>query len=397
MEKRIKAGFLAILALALAVSFAGTLYRAVFSSYDSLFYENRSAAPLPKADFASLWDGAYMTDLDEYLSDQYIARTRLIKAQTFLDLLLQRPVVNDIVVGEDLLLPFHGYSYYGAQDFTTEAAEAAGELARLEEVVEANGGELFYLCIPEQSSYFRDEYPENMDNHAETLDAMSAAFTGAMASAGLRLIDAGEVYAAEGSPRDYYLNTDHHYSCRGMLSAYTALMNAVNSATGLGLRVYSEADLTLETLENPVLGSLDRKLFGLYGTQERLVLPHLNESIPFTRTDNGESVAAELFDIPADGELAAYGVYMGGDVGETVIDTDRPELPSLLLWGDSYSNAMETLLWASFDEARYLDYRYFYGAGLSEYIERYKPDVVVCIRDDLSILNSDGNGPDCFW
>ena len=292
MEKRIKAGFLAILALALAVSFAGTLYRAVFSSYDSLFYENRSTAPLPKADFASLWDGAYMTDLDEYLSDQYIARTRLIKAQTFLDLLLQRPVVNDIVVGEDLLLPFHGYSYYGAQDFTTEAAEAAGELARLEEVVEANGGELFYLCIPEQSSYFRDEYPENMDNHAETLDAMSAAFTGAMASAGLRLIDAGEVYAAEGSPRDYYLNTDHHYSCRGMLSAYTALMNAVNSATGLGLRVYSEADLTLETLENPVLGSLDRKLFGLYGTQERLVLPHLNESIPFTRTDNGESVAA---------------------------------------------------------------------------------------------------------
>ena len=88
---------------------------------------------------------------------------------------------------------------------------------------------------------------------------------------------------------------------------------------------------------------------------------------------------------------------MGGDVGETVIDTDRPELPSLLLWGDSYSNAMETLLWASFDEARYLDYRYFDGASLSEYIERYKPDVVACIRDDLSILNSDGNGPDCFW
>ena len=183
MEKRIKAGFLAILALALAVSFAGTLYRVGFFLIRLRFSnENRSAAPLPKADFASLWDGAYMTDLDEYLSDQYIARTRLIKAQTFLDLLLQRPVVNDIVVGEDLLLPFHGYSYYGAQDFTTEAAEAAGELARLEEVVEANGGELFYLCIPEQSSYFRDEYPENMDNHAETLDAMSAAFTGAIRS-----------------------------------------------------------------------------------------------------------------------------------------------------------------------------------------------------------------------
>ena len=150
-------------------------------------------------------------------------------------------------------------------------------------------------------------------------------------------------------------------------------MHVVNSATGLGLRGYCEADLTIETLENPVLGSLDRKLFGLYGTQERLVLPHLNESIPFTRTDNGESVAAELFDIPADGELAAYGVYMGGDVGETVIDTDRPELPSLLLWGDSYSNAMATLLLASFDEARPLHYRSFAGATPSKSIAPHHP------------------------
>ena len=48
MEKRIKAGFLAILALALAVSCAGTLYRAVFSSYDSLFYKTAAPRPCPR-------------------------------------------------------------------------------------------------------------------------------------------------------------------------------------------------------------------------------------------------------------------------------------------------------------------------------------------------------------
>ena len=61
------------------------------------------------------------------------------------------------------------------QDFTDEAESEVGALAELETVVEANGGALFYLCIPEQSSYFRDDYPENMDNHAANLDAMSAA------------------------------------------------------------------------------------------------------------------------------------------------------------------------------------------------------------------------------
>ena len=397
MEKRIKAGFLAILALAMAASFAGTLYRAVFSSYDSLFYENRNAAPMPEAAASNLWDGSYMTDLDEYLGDQYIARTRLIKAQTLLNLLLGRPVVNDIVVGDELLLPFHGYTGSGAQDFTDEAESEVGALAELETVVEANGGALFYLCIPEQSSYFRDDYPENMDNHAANLDAMSAAFKEAMSAAGLRLIDAGETYAAEGSPREYDLSTDHHYSYRGMLSAYTALMDAVNAATGLELRVYSEA--------RALPGGAAEPGARLAGPQALRPLRHgraagdlhLPEEIPFTRTDNGVSVEPEVFTVPPEGELISYGVYMGGDMGETIIDTDRPELPRLLLWGDSYSNAMETLLWASFDEARYLDYRYFDGARLAEYIEQYKPDVVVCIRDDLSFLNAEGNGSDCYW
>lgn len=45
MEKRIKAGFLAILALALAVSFAGTLYRAVFPH--TTRFSTKTAAPRP--------------------------------------------------------------------------------------------------------------------------------------------------------------------------------------------------------------------------------------------------------------------------------------------------------------------------------------------------------------
>lgn len=79
-------------------------------------------------------------------------------------------------------------------------------------------------------------------------------------------------------------------------------------------------------------------------------------------------------------------------MAETMLCTYRPELPKLLIIGDSFTNAMETILWASFDETRSLDYRYYTKKTLSEYIGEYQPDVVLFIRDDTAYLNQNRNG-----
>ena len=41
---------------------------------------------------------------------------------------------------------------------------------------------------------------------------------------------------------------------------------------------------------------------------------------------------------------------------------------------------------------RSLDLRYYTEKTLSEYIREYRPDVVLCIRDDLNYLSTEGNG-----
>ena len=66
--------------------------------------------------------------------------------------------------------------------------------------------------------------------------------------------------------------------------------------------------------------------------------------------------------------------------------------PNVLIYGDSFTNALETLLYASFNEMRALDLRHYTGMKLSEYIEKYRPDVVICVRDDSSFLMTGGNG-----
>ena len=79
---------------------------------------------------------------------------------------------------------------------------------------------------------------------------------------------------------------------------------------------------------------------------------------------------------------------MGGDVAETIIRTERPELPTALIFGESYTNAVETVLWTAFDETHSLDLRYYTYCSLKEYIAAYQPDVVICLRDDTSYLSN---------
>ena len=83
---------------------------------------------------------------------------------------------------------------------------------------------------------------------------------------------------------------------------------------------------------------------------------------------------------------------MGGDISETIIQTNRPDKPKILIYGDSFTNAVECVLWYGFDEMRSLDLRYYSEMPLSEYIAAYQPDYVVCIRDYEQLASSDFNG-----
>ncbi|MCQ2420183.1 MAG: hypothetical protein MJ118_03520 [Clostridia bacterium] len=70
----------------------------------------------------------------------------------------------------------------------------------------------------------------------------------------------------------------------------------------------------------------------------------------------------------------------------------QPALPRVLLVGDSFTNAMECLLYRGCSELRSLDFRHYTEKTLSEYIEEYRPDAVIILRDDISSLEETGNG-----
>ena len=274
-----------------------------------------------------------------------------------------------------------------------EADTVAADNAALRDQIEAYGGYYCYLAVPCQYAYYEDEYPAYLENRAAYTAAERAALREAMEAQGIAYVDMGEIFDAEGHLPEFSSKVDNHYGLRGAYVTYRAAAERL-AADGCALRVPEEGtDVTFSALPNPYMGSRTRKLLGLRGNDEKLLTASFAEDIPFTRFDNGAAAEATVYALPgSDAEPLTYGLYMGGDIAETIVRTNRPALPRILIVGDSFTNALELLAVFDFDEMRSLDYRHFDGPVLSDYIRAYRPDYVLILRDDVSCLGSDGNG-----
>ncbi len=368
-----------------AVSFLGP--RATVS-----YYEQRTLAAFPVFSWESVLDGTYFSQIETYATDHIHRRDDLMKADTAINMMMNRPKVNDLMVDGEVLLNAHGYSRWSMDYVENDARTAAESYAALAETVASYGGYYCYLGIPLQGTYFAGEYPDYMDDRLWQTETIRETFGREMAAAGVPFIDMHEKYAEMGYPKEFYFETDHHFTLRGAYAAYEVLMEHLQREGLVGENWLREEDFIWQTRPNPFLGSSNRKLYGLWPTEDAVEVALPTEDIPFVRHD-GEREADYIYALPAnESERATYSVYMGGDLGLTVIKTGREELPNVLIYGDSFTNAIETLLWTGFNETHVLDFRYYSEKTLGDYVAEYQPDIVICVRDEMTYLSLTGNG-----
>ncbi len=371
---------------------------AILREKDSFsYYENRNLATFPDIVSEDILEGDYFTELETALCDHAPLRKTLMKLKTWTELyVLQLPVVNEVVVtNDDIILSYLDYQVIDQDEIIQQAEEMAYSLSILNETISAYGGTFLYVSVPNKYDYFADYYPSYLNNRSQYLAIETTAFYSAMVKYGVNYLDIGSIWETEGNPSEYMSYIDHHYTWAGAYSTYVSMMEKLNHLTGLELKILDTDDLTVTALPNHYLGSLGRKLLGLWDSEEVLEYATLNQEIPFIRYDRGSDIPSEssVLSFPdSTWSDVFYDVFMGGDISETIIQTEREELPDVLIYGDSYTNAIETILYASFDETRSLDLRSYSTMSLSDYIQEYQPDIVVCIKDSGSMISSTGNG-----
>lgn len=360
------------------------------------YYENRSLEEKPELTVEGIVDGSYFSGMERYILDHSAKRTELLKINTFLDLyVFDRITVSDVVVTEDVLLPYLEYAEADEQTISQQAVQMADRLAFYRDQCEAYGAKFYYVAVPCQYVLFEDRYPSYLNNRSEYTRLSSQALFAALEERQVSYIDMLRVFRDMDVDLEVASAVDNHFSIYGAYETYRRLMQQINEDMGLELEILEEGEYTITEVQNHYLGSRARKLFDLWPSGESLYMLQPNEQIPFTRYDwDGEVPgASRVYSVPDDpGDMVLYKLYMGGDVSHTVIDTDREELPSILIYGDSFTNPVECIIWTSFDTMESLDFRHYSKMTLSEFIDEKQPDIVVCIRDYEALLSMDGNG-----
>lgn len=389
-----------IAALLFALLFAGILFASLVlfllkPKETVSYYENRTLAEKPAFSLSGLWDGSYFSEWEDYIGDHAVGRSTLLRLHTQLDLdVWKRPTVNDIVPTEDgKLLAYYPDAARTEQQIAADSAAMAEQCAAVNDLVTSYGGTFLYVAVPGQTSYFADSYPWFLSEQPEQFEPQRTALSAALSARGVPFLDLGDVYASLGNPDSFYSATDHHYTYSGAFAAYQAILQQVNQLSGLNFKVYTSEKMQFDTLENPFIGSRLRKIYGLADSEEHLTIGTFRQPVAFRRYEHGVPAAASCYALPSDSaQEISFTVYMGGDSAETCIQTDRPQLPNLLIFGDSFTNPLETLLYASCNEMRSLDLRHYQDQSLYDYVSAYRPDVVLCVRDYSVLLSPDGNG-----
>lgn len=399
MQKKIKYICNLLLIVSFAVILCLTCYLTPITDAKGYsFYENRELALLPTYSKTDFWNGQYFSDWETYLKDHVAGRDFMLEKYAYINRnILKKPVVGEVLLSSDgkKLLPATDFRQADPTDIYVKAQEMSSRLSRLNESVNSYGGEFLYVGIPEQKVYFEQFYPFYTYSQLETSQLQQDVFFESLREQNISYLDMGQIFDRMGHPDWLYSATDHHYSYYGAYYTYESIMDTINQNRENPLYILSPSELEFQTLPNPFLGSRNRKNFGQFKSEDALIIGVPKQAIPFRRYNRGIADESSLYDIPeTTDEWVTYDCYNGGNRTECIIETDRPELPTLLMFGDSFTNPLETLLYTGFNKCIYVDLReiHYLDQGILGYVEQYHPDYVICVRDSSYYLDLTGNG-----
>lgn len=350
--------------LPVAVLFAALCIAAWLKSpSDTSLSERRPLAQMPEVTVDGVLDGDFMTDFEDYATDQFPLREPFRKLKSFLQFyLLGQKDVNDIYIAQG--------SAAKIEDALNEQWVQAS-VSKLETVFQqhfqAGGSKAYFALLPDKGWYLAEKhgYPAmDVDKLKETVQA-SAGFA--------QWID------LEGTLEitDYY-TTDSHWRQEHIGDTAQALADAMG------------VDISQNYTEN-----LAREDFsGVYAGQSALPLPaepmyYLTSPVleGATLYDYETGRTSGLYDLEELWGRDPYDLYLSGAAALQVIenpacDTGR----ELVLFRDSFGSSMAPLLVPGYSRITLVDLRYLSSAILGNFVTGEGQDVLFLLSP--GILNS---------
>ena len=341
------------------------IFRAALMPKEINNYENRYAAQLPALSAESFSDGSYQSDFESALSDQFPMSQYFKKAWNDASSRYLTALLPSLTEEADLVAYYNGmHIYRGYMLYRMKPLEGA-VLEQYDIVtdsynraISANPDTEFYFYYIESDTTLDFATGEKVPAY-EYLQSRLCVPEG---NVGRLCIDSFDDYS------NFFYRTDHHWNNKGSYQGYLGICSLMMPE------------------DTPLPIAEESKAIARYvGTK----------AISCRMTEMYEDVDAYFFDYPDYGctygdEDAfrrgadvgfSYGGFYGGDYGETIFDTGRPELKNILVLGDSYDNAILKLLASHYNRTCSVDLRNYTGGvfNITDYINANDISVVLVV------------------
>lgn len=322
--------------------------------------ENRYLASFPRPTLATLKDGSFMEDFEDYIIDQFPFRDGWIALKAGVERLLGKQENNGVYLGTD------GQTLFAQYTPPDDLAVRVGYVNELASHLEIP---VWFALIPDKSYVWADRLPA----HAPLVDDGSV-LTGAAAlvSPSVHWIDLSGALSGE----DAFYRTDHHWTTQGAAQVHQAL----------GAAMYGGATLP----DTPLTQVAD----DFYGTTwsssgARWVAPDVihtwvpEQGLSVTSHRTGEGVSAPLYDRSFLEKKDKYSLFLGGNQSLCVIENPEGTRGKLLVIRDSYADSLAPFLALDHQEVHLWDLRHN-RSSLAQYVAQQEIDRVLVLYSNAN-------------
>ena len=325
--------------------------------------ERRPLAQFPEIKVDEVLEGDFMTDFEDYATDQFPLREPFRKLQSFIQFyLLGQKDVNDIYIAE-------GSAAKIEDDLNEKWVQ--NSVAKLESVFSAyfkeSGSQAYFAVVPDKGWYLAEKHGYPAMDHEKLLELVKNSTGFAQ---WIELKDTLDI-------TDYY-TTDSHWRQECIGDTAQTLANAMG------------VDISQQYAENVAREDFS----GVYAGQSALPLPTEPMLYLTSPVLDGASLydyetnrTSGLYDLAELWGRDPYDLFLSGAAALQVIENPACETGrELVLFRDSFGSSMAPLLVPGYSKITLVDLRYLSSTILGNFVTGEGQDVLFLLSP--GILNS---------
>ncbi len=346
--------------IVLGVIAVGILWTLIAKDKTYSEVENRMLAQKPELTWSNLISGKFMTDMEDYITDQFFLRNQWIEIKTVEDIVIGKRESNGVYIGKG------GYLLEIQDEPDNENIIKTSQAIADFSVKHSDLNQVMTL-VP-NAAYICDQLrPIAAPVHDQSEEISLVRDTVGDALTFVNLTDTLKAHKTEG----IYYKTDHHWTSLGAMYAYEALIPALKIEN-------ASTDYTAYPVTHDFQGTL-ASTSGFTSSKDTINIYVYNDSSldSLVTYVEEETKTASIYDSSALEQKDKYEVFFGGNHMRVDIQTPKAPERTLLILKDSYANCFVQFLLPYYNNIIIIDPRYYY--------------------DDLDKLISDKNVTDILY